>query len=210
MKCEVCGLEYGLSHNCTGIAPLVTPEETAPAPGLRLAPFYYLEQSFRILTWDDAAVRRAAKDNNSLLYGFFILALGNTGPFVLLLLRNWGLGYSTPWNLVGIAYGRTLAFSLLWIIAQIWLAHVLAKLLFEAKGSYIALMRVYLLGQMYTWLIVIPIIGGMLAGIAVLMMAFEEVDGIERMKAFGLAVAIGITFWIGSIWLLTSGPWPIR
>lgn len=60
MKCEVCGLEYGLSHNCTGIAPLVTPEETAPAPGLRLAPFYYLEQSFRILTWDDAAVRRAA------------------------------------------------------------------------------------------------------------------------------------------------------
>lgn len=29
-------------------------------------------------------------------------------------------------------------------------------------------------------------------GVAVLMMVFEEVDEIERMKAFGLAAAIGI------------------
>jgi len=38
------------------------------------------------------------------------------------------------------------------------------------------------------------------------MMVFEEVDEIDRMKAFGLAAAIGICFWIASIWLATSGP----
>jgi hypothetical protein len=42
------------------------------------------------------------------------------------------------------------------------------------------------------------------------MMVFGGVDEIERMKAFGLAAAIGITFWIASIWVATSGPHPIR
>jgi hypothetical protein len=57
------------------------------------------------------------------------------------------------------------------------------------------------------------VVGGMLAGlggIAVLMLVFEEVDGIERMKAFGLAASIGAIFWVTSIWLATSGVRPVR
>src|SRR5260370_19485642 len=63
------------------------------------------------------------------------------------------------------------------------------------------------------WLIVIPIVGGMLVGIggvAALMMAFEDVDEIERMKTFGLAATIGILFWIASVWIVTNGPRPIQ
>jgi hypothetical protein len=70
-----------------------------------------------------------------------------------------------------------------------------------------------MLGQMFRWLVIIPIVGGILVGVggvAVLMMVFEEVDETERMKGFGLAAAIGITFWILSIWIMTSGPRPIR
>jgi hypothetical protein len=66
---------------------------------------------------------------------------------------------------------------------------------------------------MFRWLIIIPIVGGLLVGlggIAVLMMAFEEVDEIDRMKAFGLATVIGVTFSVAAIWLTTSGPRPIR
>jgi hypothetical protein len=48
-----------------------------------------------------------------------------------------------------------------------------------------------------------------IGGIAVLMMVFEEVDGIERMKAFGLAATIGVVFWIASIWWMTSGGRPV-
>jgi len=56
-------------------------------------------------------------------------------------------------------------------------------------------------------------VGGLLTsvgGIAVLMLVFEEVDGIERMKAYGLAAAIGVIFWIASIRLSTSGVQPVR
>jgi len=213
MKCDVCGQEYGLSHNCSGIPPLVTPEELAPPPGLRFAPLHYLDQAAKIMTWDDAAVRQASKDNNSLIYGLMILAIGTAIPFVFLVLRDVRLGYTTPAGLLGLRYAQTLAYSIAWIVAQIGLSHVLAKALFEAKGSFLEIMRAYMLGQMYRWLIIVPIVGTMLVGlggIAVLMMVFEEVDGIERMKAFGLAAAIGITFWVASIWVIKNGPHPIR
>ena len=42
-----------------------------------------------------------------------------------------------------------LSYSLICIILQIGLSHVLAKALFEAKGSYIELMRAYMLGPMF-------------------------------------------------------------
>ena len=39
--------------------------------------------------------------------------------------------------------------SLIWMLLQIGLSHVLAKALFEAKGSYIEPVRAYMLGQMF-------------------------------------------------------------
>jgi hypothetical protein len=213
MQCAICGQEYGVTHTCAGIAPLTTPEEMAPAPGLRFAPVHYFSEAFKILCWDDAAVRRASKDNNSLLYGFLIQAITPAIPLGLLALRDAQLGYPVPWDRIVPRYGWVLLYSLLWIFLQIGLSHVLAKILFEAKGSYVAIMRAYLLGQLYRWLIIVPVAGGLLTGvgsIAVLMLVFEEVDGIERMKAFGLAAFIGVIFWIGTIWVSTSGHLPIR
>jgi hypothetical protein len=110
-------------------------------------------------------------------------------------------------------YVQLLIVSLLWIVLQIGISHYLAKLFLDAKGSYLGIMRAYMLGQMFRLLVFIPVVGGILVGIggiAVLTMVFEEVNGIERMKAFMLAAAIGIVFWISSIWWLTSGarpPW---
>lgn len=63
-------------------------------------------------------------------------------------LRNVGLGYPVSWNLLLRGYAFTFLFGLVWIILQIGLAHLLAKVLFEAKGTYIAIMRAYLLGQL--------------------------------------------------------------
>ena len=213
MQCAVCGQDYGLSHTCTGIAPLTAPDELAPPPGLRFAPFHYFGEAFKILCWDDAAVRRASRDNNSLIYGLFILAIACALPYGILVVRSLTAGFRISWPVVFERFAITLFFATLWIVLQIGLSHVLAKKLFAAKGAYIALMRAYLLGQLFQCFAVIPVIGGMitgLGGIAVLMLVFEEVDGIERMKAFGLAAAIGVTFWILSIWFLTSGRPPIQ
>jgi len=77
----------------------------------------------------------------------------------------------------------------------------------------VAIMRAYLLGQMYRWLIVVPVVGGLLTGvggIAVLMLVFEEVDGIDWMKAFGLSASIGVIFWIASMWISMGGTQPMR
>jgi hypothetical protein len=188
-------------------------EDTAPPPGLRFDPVHYFLEAFRILRWDDAAVRRASRDDNSLLYGFLILALAPAFPLGIMTLRSIGMGYPVPWTLIASRYAFILAFSFIWIVFQIGLAHVLAKALFGAKGTYASLLRAYLLGQLYQWLAVVPIVGGLLSGIggiAVLMLVFEEVDGVERMKAFGLAAGIGVLFWILSMWIVMSRMHPIR
>ena len=205
MQCTVCGQDYGLTHQCAGIAPLASADELAPAPPLRFAPFHYFSEAFKILCWDDAAVRRASRDNNSLVYGFLIFALAAALPFAIFVFRALSAGYRVSPSVVLIRVTITVAVGLLWIVLQIGLSHLLAKMFFNAKGSYIAIMRAYLLGQLYQCLAVVPVLGGMatgIGGIAVLMLVFEEVDGIERMKAFGLAATIGVTFWIISVWVI--------
>src|SRR5258708_18702039 len=68
MKCEVCGMDYGLSHHCSGIPPLVTLEESAPPP-TGFSPGYYLALALNIARWDDVAIRRASRDSNAIYYG---------------------------------------------------------------------------------------------------------------------------------------------
>jgi|SRR5882672_5660835 len=211
-KCAVCGLDYGLTHSCVGIAPQVSADETAPPPKLRFAPLYYLDEAFKIMTWDDAAVRRASRDNNSLLYGFLILAIAAAIPFRFVVEKSIHLGYPIPWSLMASRYAQTLAITLAWVVLQVGLTHQLARLFFDAKGTYLGVMRACLLGQLFRCLDLVPVGGGALVGlggIAVLMIVFEEVDEIERMKAFGLAAAIGVVFWVASIWWVTGGNHPV-
>lgn len=40
-----------------------------------------------------------------------------------------------PWGLIASRYGIVLLYSLAWIFLQVGPSHVLAKTLFEAKGS---------------------------------------------------------------------------
>jgi hypothetical protein len=63
MVCNVCGLEYGLSHNCAG--PLSTAGQAILSDGLE-APKngglgYYLGEAAKIARWDDVAIRRNAR-----------------------------------------------------------------------------------------------------------------------------------------------------
>jgi len=83
------------------------------------------------------------------------------------------------------------------LLAQYGICHLLARWWFGARGTYVGVLRPLLLGSVVMWLAVIPYIGLIIAAlwsIAVMMIVFENVDGIGRLKAFGLSAVIGLFF----------------
>lgn len=208
MVCSVCGQDYGLSHNCAGIAAFMTPEEAAPPP-TAFDPLYYLRLAFNIARWDDIAIRRAARDSNALGYGMvlwtfsaFLILVGMT--LAQLLART---DISLPAALIALIPG--LGFGLAVLAAatliQLGLCHLIAKWLFGGKGTYLELMRPLLLGWWVNVLILIPFLGTLAAGIAwiaVLMLVFEEVEGIERLQAFLISAGVNVCFYVIQFLLL--------
>jgi len=206
MICNVCGLEYGLSHNCPG--PLSAAGQDILSAGLQ-APTngglgYYLGEALKIVRWDDIAVRRNAKDPRATLYAvlFWIASM-----LVILLATSFTalskvLPRSNPVAMaigavVGLTFGLVVMALLTFI--QLGLCHLIAKWIFGATGKFVELMRPLLLGWFVNCLILIPVAGTLLAAIgwtAVLMIVFEEVDGIGRLQAFGISAGINICFFI--------------
>lgn len=206
MVCNVCGLEYGLSHNCPG--PLSAAGQDILAAGLQ-APTdgglgYYLGEAYKIVRWDDIAIRRTAKDSRATLYAvlFWLAAM-----LVILLptslqVLSRVLANANPIAMViGTVVGLTVGLFVMGLItfAQLGLCHLIAKWFFGATGKFIELMRPLLLGWFVNCLMLIPVAGMLLAAVgwtAVLMMVFEEVDGIGRLQAFGISAGINICFFI--------------
>ena len=196
MKCEVCGMEQGFAHVCSGVAPPLTPEE-AELPPDGLAPAYYLRLAFRIARWDDMAVRRAARDSNSLFYGAVFSAV--TAAVIFLVTALPGIlrhDEATPGTAV---WSIVLGLLFVWVasgiiaIVQLGLCHFIAKWLLGATGTFVGVIRPLLMGWFVNGLAVIPVVGPIAAAIAwtaVLMLVFEEVDGIGRMQAFLVSAGI--------------------
>jgi len=196
MRCAVCGQEYGVTHACAGVAPAA--EEAAP-PRATFAPLHYFLEALRITRWDDAVVRRTSQDSVALAYGIILWAIGVLLLFSVSVMRLIETG--RPVNPLGFLFGYMFALTVsgALTLAQFGICHWIVRWLFRGKGTFLALLRPLLLGQIVTWAYVIPVIGPMvggLAGVAVLMIVFEEVEGIERMQAFGTAACVGVAFWI--------------
>ena len=88
-----------------------------------------------------------------------------------------------------------IALQLLFSAINIAIIHGAARLLFGATGRYGALLRVLWLGSIVQWLYVVPVVGLYVAGgwyLLITLVAFEEVDGIERLQALMLVVAFGL------------------
>jgi len=66
-----------------------------------------------------------------------------------------------------------------------------------------------LIGSIVLWLIPIPYIGMIVAGLwslAVRMVVFEKVDGIERLQAFALSFGVGFIFMVLTLMLFAPKP----
>jgi hypothetical protein len=200
MKCSVCGQEYGLAHSCAGVAPSLSQEEAAPAPS-GFAPLYYVRLAIGIVSWDDVSIRRASRDPNSLFYGASFWTI--TALVILLftavpqLLRSMPI--SGPATMIGLGFGLFIGLLIMGIITflQLGLCHLIAKTFLGGKGTLIGVLRPLLLAWFVNALILIPVAGTLAGGIAwtaVLMLVFEEVDGIGRLQAFLISAGINVCF----------------
>lgn len=204
MICEVCGMEYGLSHNCSGprsdaalqiaAAELTPPQNAGPA--------YYVEQAWKIVRWDDVAIRRNSKDSRATIFGIliwlasaYLILVVQAYTVMRIQLVHASLVARASSMILGLSFGVMLMAVVTFI--QLGLCHVIAKLIFGATGKFVEVARPLLLGWFVNCLVLIPVAGMFLAGIgwtALLMMVFEEVDGIKRLQAFGISAGINLCF----------------
>ncbi len=106
---------------------------------------------------------------------------------------------SGPATMIGLVVGLIAGLLIMGIITfvQLGLCYLIAKWFFGGTGTLISLMRPLLLAWFVNALILIPVFGMLAAGIAwtaVLMLVFEEVDGIGRLQAFLISAGINVCF----------------
>ncbi len=198
-QCPVCGRTYGVTHSCPGPASAQTAIPTKwPVPS-GFAPVRYFRQALAIAQLDDGAILAASLDKNAMFYG---VALWLVGQLIVSARALWAV--ATP---PGAPRGLVIAVSALFLIVvdalsvllQYGLCHLLARLFFGARGTFLGVLRPLLLGSLVAWLVVLPYIGTLAAGlwsIALMMVVFEDVDRIERLQAFGLSAVVGGAFWV--------------
>jgi hypothetical protein len=149
MQCQVCGMNYGVSHNCSGVAPILSAEEAASVPE-GIAPIYYLRLAFNIARWDDVAIRRASRDPDALLYGVVFSMISAAIIFLVtalprMLTREGATAGTIFW---GLLLGLVFVWVYMGAIAflQFGLCHLIARWFLGATGTFFGVMRPLLLG----------------------------------------------------------------
>lgn len=196
-QCPVCGRTYGIAHTCPGPpAAEFAGASQWPVPS-GFAPLHYFRQGVAIARLDDGAVMAASRDIHALLYGTAIWMIGQLLLLVGLLWKGAGSLAKLNWLGLLFAFIFLLVLDGLVLLAQYGICHLLARWWFGARGTYIGVLGPLLLGSVVLWLAVIPVIGFFIAAlwsIAVMMIVFEDVDGIGRLKAFALSAVVGVFF----------------
>jgi hypothetical protein len=193
MKCEACGQEFLTTHSCNGPIQAAAEPENPHPQGFAL--FHYLAEAWRIVRWDDAAIRRVKDDPRVLPYGILIWLLANAIPF-LLLVYLWA---KKPSNLtperVLFAFATALLYGAILGLVQIGIVHLIAKYFCGGDGDFIQLLRPLLLASFIYILQAIPVAGTLIAGLAwvcVMVMVFDVVDGMSQLTTFFVSGAVGV------------------
>jgi hypothetical protein len=204
MKCDVCGQDYDGTHDCPGVPTTISQEEAAPSVA-GFAPLYYLRLAMNIVRWNQVAMRRASHDSKAGIYGavlWFIVAIA-IELFVLhpeiVRIEHVATPAVSRSTLVLIFAGGVIsgvaAMAVVWFI-QVGLCHLICKWFLRTTGTLKGVMRPLLLGSIVNALDVIPVVGDWAYGIAwtaVMILVFEEVDGIDRISALVICIAINVS-----------------
>ena len=181
---------------------LSTSELVSAPPEVRgSGPGWYLREAVRISRFDTRAIERSSHDR-ALAYGAAIFGVGS-----LLATAGVWLGPSPDVDqpISPVAFVLMIGGSFAASAVGTAVMHGAASLLFGATGTYLRLLRALWMGSLVKWLVVVPVVGPLVAGVWSLLVAlvtFEEVDGIERLQA--LALSLGYNAAIAAISLAMS------
>jgi hypothetical protein len=158
-----------------------------------------LREAIWIARFDHRAIERTAQDRRALFYGACVGAVGVlagqlAGPAAFSTRQP-----QTPPVPAAVVAVVAVPVQLLISAINIAIIHGAARLLFGATGRYGALLRVLWLGSIVQWLVVVPVVGLFVAGgwfLLITLVAFEEVDGIERLQALMLVVAFAVLTYV--------------
>jgi len=156
---------------------------------------HYLGLAWRIVRWDDASIREAMDDPRVLPYGVLIWCTANALPLfaVIGLLSLRGIRI-LPGRIFAVI-GMGLVYAAIYGLVHMGICHLLAKYFCSGGGKFIQIIRPLLLASIVYVLLVIPLAGPVVAAIAwvaVMMMVFQEVHGIEPLTAFLLSAGVGV------------------
>src|SRR5215813_4061059 len=180
MKCEVCGQDYGVAHNCAGVA--AAPEiSDVPAPPTGFALGHYLGEAFRIATWNDSAIRRTMNDPNAMLYGIIIYAVVVSLQLVYPIVKFLSAGRFEHATIIAASLAILIFASAVLDFFKVGICHLFSKWFSAGSGRFSQLLGPLLLGSIVYVLFLVPVLGPFAAGIAwiaVFAMVFQEVHGV--------------------------------
>lgn len=199
MKCGVCGMEYGMTHNCAGARPEIPLPTEAPEPAVPMPsgflPLYYLREGVRIATWNSDAILKASRDSGAIGYGIAMWVAANS---IGLLVGEAALSNGrSPAIDLAVRLIFSLPISAILSLAQVGLCFLLAKWFMGGEGRFVQILRPLLLGSVVFLLLAIPYAGIFLAAIAwicVFAMVFQVVADIEAFSAYALSIVVGLVF----------------
>jgi hypothetical protein len=212
MQCPLCGIEYDLSHKCSDVASDLAREE-ALSHTSGFAPGHYVRMGFEIALLKGVAIRRAACDPNAIVYGALFCAVSAASIFLLSslpsMLRRPGASLET------VALGLLLGFIFSWVylgllvVGQLSLCHILAKVVFDGKGTLLGVMRPSLLAGFVSCFVLIPDLGVfavVAAWSAIVGRVLEKVNRIARLPAYLIPIVINFLLFGLAYEVSKSGP----
>lgn len=206
MKCAVCGQEYGVAHNCAGVAA-ASPVSDVPAPPQGFALGHYLGEAFRIATWDDGAIHRTMNDPQAILYGVIVYAFAVSTQLATPIFRFLFAGRFEHATIIAASVPILIIAAAALDLLRVGICHLLSKWFAAGTGKFKQLLGPLFLGSIVYVLLLIPFVGPLLGGIAwiaVFMMVFQEVHGIEPLTAFLFSASVGVAFFLIELYALPA------
>lgn len=196
MRCTVCGLDYGMTHNCPG--PTSAAQEAAlplpPPTDVRLAPLQYVRLGWEVATLQERAILRASRDNNCFIYGlFFFIA-----AFLVIFASQLFFGPPVNEHPAVLLIGLFLVMNglLLWQITFFAICHWIVKLSFGGKGTFAAVLRPVAITSFLMVLTVISVVGPFVSGVwwtvAVVAIVFEQIHEIDKRQAIFTVIGVNL------------------